>query len=160
MPATRRSTRGAAATRGALSKQQSTLSFNHRVTKGGAAKTGKDSKLSSPAPVSKVEQPAEEEVEVVELEQQQPEEVALPAKQEPATEKSEVQARAENTSDAQLKRYWKGVEDARLARRVHQEDLGLPEKVLRYFDVSSQYGVGFFQFPCPFGCFVVQGKKS
>ncbi|ROW06924.1 hypothetical protein VMCG_04130 [Cytospora schulzeri] len=140
MPATRRSTRGAAAARGALSKQQSTLSFNHRVTKGSATKTGKDSKLSPPAP-AKVEQPAGEEVEVVGLEeQQQPEEIALPVRQEPVAEKTGAQAKAEKVSDAQIKRYWKGVEDARIAKRVHQEDLGLPEKVLRYFDVSSQYG--------------------
>lgn len=137
MSATRRSTRGAA-TKGAASKQQSTLSFNHRVTKSSATRPGKDSKISSPAP-AKVEQPTKEEVEVVELEEQ-PEEVQQPAKQEPG--KTEAEARAEKVSDAQIKRYWKGVEDARIARRVHQEELGLPEKVLRYFDVSSQYGVG------------------
>ncbi|ROW08593.1 hypothetical protein VPNG_06184 [Cytospora leucostoma] len=134
MPATRRSTRGAA--RSAVSKQQSTLSFNHRVTKGSATKTDKDAKIPSTAPV-KVEQPAKEDiVDVVELEEQ-PEE-AVPAQQEP--QKTATEARAENISDAQVKRYWKGVEDARLAKRVHQDELSLPEKVLRYFDVSSQYG--------------------
>lgn len=143
MPATRRSTRGAAAAaKDSTSKQQSTLSFNHRVTKGNATKAGKDAKLTSPAP-AKAELPAREEVKVVELEEQQPEEVAPPAQQEPAAEKTEAQARAEEISDAQIKRYWKGVEDARTARRVHQEELGLPEKVLRYFDVSSQYGVSY-----------------
>lgn len=136
MPATRRSTRGAA--RSAVSKQQSTLSFNHRVTKGSATKTGKDTKVLSPGPVQ-VEQPAKDQgVDVVEVEKQ-PEEVA-PAQQEP--QKTVTEARAEKISDAQVKRYWKGVEDARLAKRVHQEELSLPEKVLRYFDVSSQYGVG------------------
>lgn len=141
MRPTRRSTRGAAATaKDALSKQQSTLSFNHRVTKGNATKTGKDTKLSAPAP-AKVELPAREEVEVVENGEEQPKEIAPPAPQEPAAaERTEAQARAEKISDAQIKRYWKGVEDARMARRVHQEELGLPEKVLRYFDVSSQYG--------------------
>ncbi|ROV91952.1 hypothetical protein VSDG_07609 [Cytospora chrysosperma] len=138
MRPTRRSTRGAAA-KDSLSKQQSTLSFNHRVTKGNATKTGKDTKLSAPAP-AKVELPAREEVEVVKLEEEQPEEIAPPAPQEPSAEKTEAQVRAEKISDVQIKRYWKGVEDARLARRVHQEELGLPEKVLRYFDVSSQYG--------------------
>ncbi|KAK7747856.1 hypothetical protein SLS53_001105 [Cytospora paraplurivora] len=142
MPATRRSTRGAA--RSAVSKQQSTLSFNHRITKGSAAKTGKDAKVSSTDPV-KVEQPAEEDVvDVVELEAQ-PEEV-VPARQEP--QKTATEARAEKISDAQVKRYWKGVEDARMAKRVHQEELSLPEKVLRYFDVSSQYGVGHTQSTC------------
>lgn len=141
MPATRRSTRGAApAARGELNRQQSTLSFNHRVTKGNTTKTGKDSKLSSPTPPPKVQEVARK-VEVVNLEEQLPEEVAQPARKKPVAEKPEVQARAEKVSDAQIKRYWKGVEDARLARRVHQEEFGLPEKVLRYFDVSSQYGV-------------------
>ena len=136
MPATRKSTRGAAATKGAASKQQSTLSFNHRVTKGSASKPGKDAKISSPAAV-KVEQP--EEVKPVEVEEQPQE--ANPVDQEP--EKAEAEARAEKISDAQIKRYWKGVEDARIAKRVHQEELSLSEKVLRYFDVSSQYGVGY-----------------
>ncbi|KUI58917.1 DNA polymerase delta subunit 4 [Cytospora mali] len=136
MPVTRRSTRGAAAAKGAASKQQSTLSFNHRVTKGNATKSGKDSKITSPAP-AKVEQPGREKVDVVELEEQPEEEVA-PTQQEP--EKTEAEAKAEKISDAQIKRYWKGVEDARIAKRVHQEELSLPEKVLRYFDVSSQYG--------------------
>jgi hypothetical protein len=112
------------------------------VTKGNATKTGKDTKLSAPAP-AKVELPAREEVEVVENEEEQTKEIAPPAPQEPAAEKTEAQARAEKISDAQIKRYWKGVEDVRIARRVHQEELGLPEKVLRYFDVSSQYGVSF-----------------
>lgn len=143
MPATRKSTRSAAAARGGLSRQQSTLSFNQRVTKGSAVRTGKDSKLSSSAPIPKVEQPAKEEVEAVELEKQVPEGAAPPAQQEPLAEKTEAQTKAERISDAQIKRYWKGVEDARLARRVHQAELGLPEKVLRYFDVSSQYGVSF-----------------
>lgn len=154
MPITRRSTRGATAARSTLSKQQSTLSFNHRVTKGSAAKAAKDSKLSSPSPSPKVEQPAREEVEVDELAEQLAEQLVekaeTPKNKEPVEEKTEVQARAEKISDVQVKRYWKGVEDARLARRVHQEDLGLPEKVLRYFDVSSQYGVSQIHVPrCP-----------
>lgn len=135
MPATRRSTRGAV--RSVVNKQQSTLSFNHRVTKSSATKTGKDTKVLSPGPVQ-VEQPAKDQgVDVVEVEEQP--EVA-PAQQEP--QKTDTEARAEKISDVQVKRYWKGVEDARLAKRVHQEELSLPEKVLRYFDVSSQYGVG------------------
>lgn len=55
-------------------------------------------------------------------------------------DKTEAELRAE-VSDAQVKRYWKAVEAQRKAPRVHQEDLDVSDKVLRYFDVSSQYGV-------------------
>ncbi|KAI3397045.1 hypothetical protein diail_11281 [Diaporthe ilicicola] len=139
MPATRKSSRGAAA-RAAASKQQSTLSFNHKVTKGSTAKSGKNSKLSTPT-ASKVEQepqpqpPTNEDVEEVVFEQ--PEEAQLA---QPEPEKSEAELSAEKVTDAQIKRYWKSVEAARIAKRVHQDDLSQSEKVLRYFDVSSQYG--------------------
>ncbi|KAG8160454.1 hypothetical protein KVR01_009990 [Diaporthe batatas] len=139
MPATRKSARGAAA-RAAASKGQSTLSFNHKVTKSGTTKSGKSDKLSTPTatkvgPERQAQTPTTEDVDEVEVEQ--PEEV--PAAQ-PEVGKSEAELRAENVSDAQINRYWKGVEAARISKRVHQEDLSQAEKVLRYFDVSSQYG--------------------
>lgn len=139
MPATRKSTRGAAA-RAAASKQQSTLSFNHKVTKSGTAKSGKSSQLPTPTatkvePEPQIQTPTSEDVE--EFEAQQPEE-ALVA--QPEAEKSAAELQAEKVTDAQIKRYWKGVEAARISKRVHQEDLSQAEKVLRYFDVSSQYG--------------------
>ncbi|KAI9809770.1 MAG: UV-damage endonuclease [Sarcosagium campestre] len=49
-------------------------------------------------------------------------------------------AEAKKISDAQLKRYWKRMEDERKAPRVHQQDLNVNEKILRLFDLSSQYG--------------------
>lgn len=139
MPATRKSTRGAAA-RAATSKGQSTLSFNHKVTKSGTAKSGKISQLSTPTatkvePERQPQPPASENAEEVEVEQ--PEEVQVA---QPEVEKSEAELKAEKVSEAQIKRYWKGVEAARISKRVHQEDLSQAEKVLRYFDVSSQYG--------------------
>ncbi|KAI7787281.1 dna polymerase delta [Diaporthe eres] len=139
MPATRKSTRGAAA-RAAASKQQSTLSFNHKVTKSVTTKSGKVSKLSTPAatkvePEPQPQTPTNEDVE--EIEAQQPEEAAVA---QPEAEKSPAELSAEKVTDAQIKRYWKGVEAARISKRVHQEDLSQAEKVLRYFDVSSQYG--------------------
>lgn len=64
------------------------------------------------------------------------------AKQEltsqPAT--SEEDRKALKISDAQIKRYWEDEERARKAPRVHQQDLDIDEKVLRHFDLSSQYG--------------------
>lgn len=80
---------------------------------------------------------AAEEPDVVELEQE--EEVEETVEQVP--EKSEAELKAEKITDTQIKSYWKGIEKQRKAPRVHQQDLDLGEKVLRYFDVSSQYGV-------------------
>ncbi|KAK2607539.1 hypothetical protein N8I77_006205 [Diaporthe amygdali] len=142
MPTTRKSSTRGAAARAAASKQQSTLSFNHKVTKTGTAKSGKKDKLSTPTP-AKVEQqpqaqsPTQEDVEDFQVEQL---EEVLPTQPVPELEKSEAELSAEKITDAQIKRYWKGVEAARIAKRVHQDDLSQAEKVLRYFDVSSQYG--------------------
>jgi DNA polymerase delta subunit 4 len=56
-------------------------------------------------------------------------------------EKSDDEIRAEKVSDTQITKYWREVEKQRIAGRVHQENLTVAEKVLRYFDMSSQYGV-------------------
>lgn len=139
MPATRKSSRGAAA-RAAASRQQSTLSFNHKITKSGTAKSGKNSKLSTPT-ATKTEHESQPQTPIIydeeELGVEQPEEIQL---KQPEPEKGESELRAEKVSEAQVKRYWQGVEAARISKRVHQEDLSQSEKVLRYFDVSSQYG--------------------
>ncbi|EXJ84404.1 hypothetical protein A1O3_05071 [Capronia epimyces CBS 606.96] len=65
----------------------------------------------------------------------------------PKTKRTTVQAgqdarevAAEKVTAAQLKKYWQAEEDSRLAPRVHQENLSLHEKILRHFDLSSQYG--------------------
>lgn len=50
---------------------------------------------------------------------------------------------ATKVSEAQIKKYWKRKEDDRIASRVHQRGLSVHEKVLREFDLSSQFGVGF-----------------
>lgn len=55
--------------------------------------------------------------------------------------KSEAEEKGSKVSDAQVKRYWKGKEDERIAPRVHQRGLSVNEKILRHFDLSSQYGV-------------------
>lgn len=159
MPATRRSTRSTAA-KGASSKQ-STLSFNNRVTKHSVAKvTGKDLASSKPAgkdlseaavatvltppptspPTEKVEEEEQEQQPVEEEKDEDAVKVTVPA----AVEKpkpAEAEVRAEKVTDAQIKKYWRDAENARIAKRVHQEDLSVGEKVLRYFDISSQYGV-------------------
>jgi len=43
-------------------------------------------------------------------------------------------------SDVQIKAYWKRLESERKAPRVHQQGLSLHEKILRQFDISSQFG--------------------
>ena len=49
--------------------------------------------------------------------------------------------KAERVTDAQIRKYWRERENERTAKRVHQEDLSVEEKVLRLFDMSSQFGV-------------------
>ncbi|TLS25410.1 hypothetical protein PpBr36_07224 [Pyricularia pennisetigena] len=132
MPTTRRS----ASAQGAAGKQ-SKLSFTHRVTKP-VAPAGKKKLVSSPLVK---ELPSEKKLDPEpEIQIEQEEEFEIPAPVEAVKEKSEAEIKAEKITSAQIRKYWKGVEAQRLAPRVHQEDLDVGEKVLRYFDVSSQYG--------------------
>jgi DNA polymerase delta subunit 4 len=71
------------------------------------------------------------------IEQQAQAALAQPAK-------SEEELQAEKITDRAIERYWAGIEASRMAKAVHKkhgEGLSTGEKVLRYFDVSSQYGV-------------------
>lgn len=136
MPATRKSSRlsGAGA-------KQSTLSFNHRVTKNVVA-PGKKEVVSAAAPSSKLAKEYVPEPEA-ETEVDEVEEITVEA------DKSEAEQRAAKISDAAIARYWGGIEAGRRAKAVHRkhvEGLGTGEKVLRYFDVSSQYGVSYSSF--------------
>ncbi|KAL8365298.1 hypothetical protein RB595_004214 [Gaeumannomyces hyphopodioides] len=151
MPQTRKSTAAAATGPG----RQSKLSFAHRVTKPSAARAvGKDLTAAAPKPAVAVpEKTAPAPAEVVDIaaddgpEQQQEKEEEEEQEEHYTTEaapapvvKSAAELEAEQVSDAQVGRYWRSLESQRLAPRVHQGDLGVDEKVLRYFDVSSQYG--------------------
>lgn len=147
MPTTRRST-GAARGRTGPTKGQSTISFTNKVTKA----VPKDVKsLFTPSNTTRIEVPQRpkpvetkiEEEEVVvgkneeedddEEEEEQPLETDVP-------EKSEAEIKAETLTDSHIDKYWRGIEKERKAPRVHQEGLSVNDKVLRYFDVSSQYG--------------------
>ncbi|RSM07603.1 hypothetical protein CEP52_005139 [Fusarium oligoseptatum] len=143
MPATRRSA-GGARSRGPPAKGQSTLtSFSSRVTKN-VAKSAKKSIISpsitkiDPTQVpkqTKAEEVVVEEPEPIEVDEEEEEpEVA------PEPEKSEAELRAEQITDAQIKKYWETIEDQWTSPRLHQQGVSLSERVLRYFDVSSQYG--------------------
>jgi DNA polymerase delta subunit 4 len=49
--------------------------------------------------------------------------------------------RARKITEIQIKKFWREKENDRLVPRVHQEDLGVHERVLRLWDVSGEYGV-------------------
>lgn len=120
------------------------------------SKVPKTRKGQTPAPVAE-----EEETELVhkpvlkeEEEEEVEEEETVTAPVVP--EKSEVEANAARTSDRAIEKYWEGIESSREARAVHRkhtEGLETGEKVLRYFDVSSQYGVSCLLFFCPYRWF-------
>lgn len=131
MPATRKSGRlsGGAG-------RQSTLSFNHRVTKS-VPKPVKDVKSSTVSTeyISEPEPPKSKTEDVV---------PTATEPEEPKVQKSEAELKAEKISAAAIERYWSKIDAARTAKAVHKkhtEGLSTGEKVLRYFDVSSQYGV-------------------
>lgn len=137
MPTTRRSTGNA---RGPT-KGQSTISFHHKVTKASAPIDAKNAALNAPA-VAKVETPTQkEEPATQEIEEPESDVEEEPEVAEAEPEKSESEIKAGKISDAQIAKFWKSIEKERTAPRVHQQDLSLSEKVLRYFDVSSQFGV-------------------
>jgi DNA polymerase delta subunit 4 len=158
MPTTRRS---AASARGrpGPAKGQSTISFSGKVTKA-VPKDLKKAVVDAPTiarttiperPAAKDEvRKAKEEEEVVDVIAEEPD-VVEPEQEEEAEEiveqvpeKSEAELKAEKITDTQIKSYWKGIEKQRKAPRVHRQDLDVGEKVLRYFDVSSQYGVSIY----------------
>jgi DNA polymerase delta subunit 4 len=179
MPTTRRKAAATPSTR-----NQSTLSFNNksaRITKPSQQDTPTtkkaQSKLSEPIQEIEIETPEPETAEVEVEAEQDGTGIAIPVspvkkrKISKVAGKSEREVSAEKVTDAQIKKYWKAEEDARLAPRgmfflrlhllsdsassifytlspksklisstVHQKDVALHEKILRHFDLSSQYG--------------------
>jgi DNA polymerase delta subunit 4 len=140
MPATRRSrTSGGPAVRGS----QSTLSFGHsKVTKPTSGLPSKEEY----AVKEEVAPPTKQEIAIDVGHTNSEAAVAQQAAAEierlqDKTERTPEEARALKVTDAQIKRYWKEREAERKAKRVHQGNLSLEEKVLRFFDISSQYGV-------------------
>lgn len=127
MPPTRRSrTSGGPALKGA----QSTLSFN----------SSKISKTTSKEKAYTLPEKAIIDVGHVTSEPA----VIQQAKVEIKSLKSAEEERANQVTEAQIKKYWRECEKARTAPRVHQDALDMAEKILRLFDMSSQYGVSGF----------------
>ena len=141
MSSSRRSTSGARA-RSGPERGQSTISFASRVTKP-VTRDAKKAALSDAPRKATVEAtpPSKDEAEETPVEDVSPEEVEPVEETTPDEEKTEAELRAEQVSDREIAGYWAKLESERIAPRVHQEGVPLSEKVLRYFDVSSQYGV-------------------
>ncbi|KAI0112171.1 DNA polymerase delta, subunit 4-domain-containing protein [Nemania sp. FL0031] len=137
MPTTRRSTGGGRPSSG----RQATLSFNHRVTKS-VPKSAKDLASTAKSPLAKhvihAEPDVKDEVDSEVEEKIKVEEEPKPVV--PAREKTEAELRADKITNGQINRYWRNIENERKTKRLHQDDLSLAEKILRYWDVSSQYG--------------------
>ncbi|KAL7822251.1 DNA polymerase delta, subunit 4 domain-containing protein [Trichoderma gracile] len=153
MPTTRRSAAANARGRPGPVKGQSTISFTGKVTKAVPKDLKKAASDSTITRTTIPERPAskdnvnkkEEEKEAVEIVAEETDVIDEPEEEtepvvEQVPEKSEAELKAEKITDAQIKSYWRAIEKQRKAPRVHQEGLDLAEKVLRYFDVSSQYG--------------------
>ncbi|SPO03351.1 related to DNA polymerase delta subunit 4 [Cephalotrichum gorgonifer] len=143
MPTTRRSTGGSRA-RAGPAKGQSTISFASRVTKS-VPRDAKKAVLSEAPKTATVKATPipdneAEEAPVIVKEVVIEEEAKTYEKATPDAEKSEAELRAEGVSDEEIEAYWNELGSQRMGPRLHQEDLTLSEKVLRYFDVSSQYG--------------------
>ncbi|KAI1056640.1 hypothetical protein LB507_001733 [Fusarium sp. FIESC RH6] len=142
MPTTRRSARN----RGATAKGQSTLSFSNKVTKP-VPKNAKKSTISPSVakidPSQLVKQKEAEDIvdkATAEPERIEVEEEVKEPEVAPLPEKSELELQAQKITDAQIKKYWKSIENQWTTPRLHQKGVSQSEKVLRYFDVSSQYG--------------------
>ncbi|KFX92243.1 hypothetical protein O988_07357 [Pseudogymnoascus sp. VKM F-3808] len=140
MPATTRRTRGAPA-KGA----QSTLSFNGaatRVTKN-TGPPGKDLKKAEPAKQAPKTDVIDLDHADAAAEAEVQEAKAAPAQVQsaaPASVLTPEEVAAEKVPHSQVLKYWREKEKERVAPRVHQEGLSTEEKVLRYFDMCSQYG--------------------
>ncbi len=150
MPVTRKSNRLSSGPH--AGGKQSTLSFNHRVTKS-VPKSTKDAALASnKSSLSKEyvpdsdSEPVKPQVEDILTNDVKPAEGEAETEEEVKEEvqKTEAEIRAEKVSVAAIQRYWDKIEASRRAKEIHRkhaEGLTTGEKVLKYFDVSSQYGV-------------------
>ncbi|CEJ58052.1 hypothetical protein PMG11_06723 [Penicillium brasilianum] len=133
--------------RAAAHGAQATLSFGNqsRVTKPSSTPTAihKAKSLDSPVDVSPSGTPEPQQV-LADAHPSKPHVAELAVRQQAAAELKEPLSaddeRALKLTRKDLQSYWKREEQKRKAPRVHQADLDLEEKILRHFDLSSQYG--------------------
>ncbi|MCJ1474712.1 hypothetical protein MMC13_003372 [Lambiella insularis] len=143
MPPTRRKNGSATA------RAQRTISFNSRITKPSStvistkdddAKARKAKNIIETVDITRTSPKPEEVDDQID---NQPTTAELAIRSQAAVEKektTEAEVKAIKITDAQIKRYWKKKEDERKAPRVHQQGLSLEQKILREFDLSSQFG--------------------
>ncbi|PWY91739.1 DNA polymerase delta subunit 4 [Aspergillus sclerotioniger CBS 115572] len=150
MPPTRRRGGNTAAT----ASNQATLSFGSksRVTKPSVVPSIRsqkakdletlDASLSKESSVEDISEP--EQVPVTPTESPQPHVAELAVRSQARAEiqqpLSSEDEKAGKVTELQLRQYWKREEARRKGPRVHQADLTLRERILRHFDLSSQYG--------------------
>ncbi|KAI9375522.1 DNA polymerase delta, subunit 4-domain-containing protein [Aspergillus egyptiacus] len=144
MPPARRRGGAAASTR----SNQPVLSFGSksRVTKPAAAPSTVTDKAKALEPVAA--DISDKEAEVVSqskvTESSQPHVAELAVRQQAQAEiqqpLSEQDKEALKVTKKKLEEYWNKEESKSRGPRVHHEDLSLEEKILRHFDLSSQYG--------------------
>ncbi|KAJ5604190.1 hypothetical protein N7537_007146 [Penicillium hordei] len=126
---------------------QSTLSFGGgRVTKPVAA-PHKAKALDSPPALSNKSAsatPEPQQLSVTPNEPSKPHIAELAVREQAATEhqapRSEEDKRALKLNKQDIWRYWQAQEQTRKAPRAHQQGMDVEEKILRHFDLSSQYG--------------------
>lgn len=153
MPTTRRtSNHGTKATRSKPDHgpAQSKLAFHGpqggaRVTKAGAG-AGSKKDVTKAKSKSDVTAKAVAASEAVQDANELPKEISPPAEDEAAVqgaarELTDVEKEAWSVGSRQIAEYWREKERGRLAPRVHQEGLGLHEKILREWDTNGRFGV-------------------
>ncbi|EGD92069.2 hypothetical protein H112_00358 [Trichophyton rubrum D6] len=143
---------------------QATLQFGtqSKISKpfSNASIPGKDLKQKSPSPkeisLPTHSLPKKQDEEQLQLQEPAAEVKATPAsttstavvheqaRAEAALPKSKEDEQAEALTVKQLQAYWRAEEKKRTASRVHQADLSIEERILRHFDLCSQYGVSKF----------------
>jgi DNA polymerase delta subunit 4 len=123
---------------------QKTLSFsNSKVTKPNTILSAKGISKSSASPIIKIDTSLlEKEAQLSHVDSTAAvTEQARVELAKPKVARSPEELKAEKITDAQILKYWKEQQAERRTKRVHQEDLDINERVLRLFDISSQYGV-------------------
>ncbi|KAB8238077.1 hypothetical protein ETB97_006097 [Aspergillus alliaceus] len=144
MPPTRR--RGGHAT--AARSNQATLSFGSqsRVTKPSATPTQTQKTKDLEPVVASISEKVlvPEQAPVTAAEPSQPHVAELAVRQQAQAEiqqpLSEEDERAIKITEKDLQHYWRAEEEKIRGPRFHQQDLTLHEKILRHFDLSSQFG--------------------
>jgi len=137
----------------AAASAQSTITFGGRVTKPTARADAKTKQADLATKAKGATVPTKPDVQHTALplaaQVDEPEQESLhDVDEDEEVQEAEEDVAARAISTAQISRYWATKERARKAPRVHQQDLGTAEKVLREFDMESRFGVRSVSPPC------------